>query len=363
MGEAATQAAFLPLRAAVIGLGAIGRHHCRVYEELPGVELVAVADVREAAVAQATAGGRSRGYTNAAALLKCERLDLVSIAVPTSRHHDVAMLAIERRVHVLVEKPIASTIEQARGMIDAAATAGIRLMVGHVERFNPAIIELNRRLDQAGPLLQVKARRVGPSPDRAHDMGVLMDLGTHDIDVMRVLLRGALVEQLYAETARRMDAEHEDMGLGVIRFAGGVVGLVDVNRLAPSKVRELTVVGSHGTFVANYLTQDLIFWEHAAVPTDWNSAVDPRLLGLSQGVPTRIPCVRGEPLRAELAAFCRYVREGGACPAPPEEAAETLAIALALVDSALSGRSVDGRRPVDEVRIGQGLAWRGFSAD
>ena len=133
-------------------------------------------------------------------LFERERPDIVSVAVPTVLHHDVVMQAIEYGVHVLVEKPIASTVAEAERMIVAAERANVKLMVGHIERFNPAIIELKRLLDQVGTIFQIVARRVGPFPERIRDVGVTVDLASHDIDAMRFLL-GESVERVYAETS------------------------------------------------------------------------------------------------------------------------------------------------------------------
>jgi predicted dehydrogenase len=318
----------------------MGRHHARVYGELPDVELVAVADVSEAAVAHATRGRVVRGYADAEALLDRERPDIVSVAVPTSLHHDIVAQALERGVHALVEKPIASTVDEAWRMIRVAERTGTGLMVGHIERFNPAIVELKRRLAQAGTIYQVAARRVGPFPDRIRDVGVVVDLASHDIDAMRFLL-DLPVERLYAETERRIHTAYEDMIVGTIRFAGGIVGSLEVNWLTPTKIRELSVVGSRGTFIANYLTQDLAFFENNVVAAGWDDLAT--LRGMSEGNAIRYAFRRQEPLRAEIEAFVAYARDGGPCPAAPEDAAETLDVALGLIEAARTGQPVHGR--------------------
>lgn len=324
------------LRAAVIGLGAMGRNHVRVYGEMPDIELVGVVDLSQAALDRATRGRTVTPFTDVDAMLDHARPDIVSVAVPTSLHREVAIQVISRGVHVLVEKPIAGTVEDASAMIAAARLAGVRLMVGHIERFNPAVRELKRRLEQAGTIFQTIARRVGPFPDRIRDVGVVVDLAAHDIDAMRFLLE-LPAERVYAETARRIHTEHEDMLLGTIRFSNGVVGCLDVNWLTPTKIRELTVVGSKGTFIANYLTQDLSFHENSAVSGDW--ADFGSLHGMNEGNAVRYAFPRQEPLRAELDAFVEFVR-GGECPASPEDATDTLAIALDLIASARAGAPV-----------------------
>jgi UDP-N-acetylglucosamine 3-dehydrogenase len=332
-----TQQGGVRLRAAVIGLGAMGRHHVRVLGELPGVELVAVADMSEEAVGRITERALFAGYTDIAQMLDTEQPEFVSIVVPTSAHLPVAMLAIARGIHCLVEKPIAGTTADAWAMIGAAERAGVHLMIGHIERFNPAIIELKRRVEQVGTIFQVSARRVGPFPPRIGDVGVVIDLATHDIDAMRYVLDDE-IQQVYAQTAQRLHTAHEDMVVGTMRFTSGTIGALDVNWLTPTKVRELTVIGSHGTFVANYLTQELVFYENAGMEDHWSA--DSALQSMLEGHSTRYSFQRIEPLRSELEAFVDSVRTGRTVPAPPEGAAQALEVALDLLESARSGQPV-----------------------
>jgi predicted dehydrogenase len=216
-------------------------------------------------------------------------------------------------------------------------------MIGHIERFNPAIIELKRRIEQVGAVFQISARRLGPFPDRIRDVGVVVDLASHDIDAMNYILESP-VEHVYAQTAQRLHTAHEDMILGTLRFANGAIGALDVNWLTPTKVRELTVVGSHGTFVANYLTQDLAFYENAAAQGDWDDLAGLQLI--SEGNAIRYAFQRVEPLRAELAAFVGSVAKGEAPPAPPQGAADALAIALDLIEASRTGHPVRPRLAV-----------------
>jgi predicted dehydrogenase len=325
-----------PLRAAVIGLGAMGRHHVRVYGELNDVELVGIVDINRAAAERAGKGRLIEAYTDVEEMLAKARPDIVSIAVPTSMHHSVALQVIEFGADVLVEKPIASSLEEAEQITSAAERAGVRLMVGHIERFNPAVRELKNRIDQAGTIFQTVARRVGPFPERIRDVGVVVDLAAHDIDAMRFLLN-LPAERIYGETARRIHTDHEDMLFGTIRFSSGVIGCLEVNWLTPTKIRELSVVGSRGTFIANYLTQDLSFHENSAVSSEWADFTS--LQGVSEGNAIRYSFARQEPLRAELEAFVAYAR-GGECPVSPADATDTLAIALDLIHSAEEGTPV-----------------------
>jgi predicted dehydrogenase len=306
-----------------------------VYGELEDVELVAVCDTDGARVTRATRGRTARGFTDALALLDEARPDLVSVAVPTSAHARVALAAIERGVACLVEKPLAASVAEGAAVRDAARAAGVTLAVGHIERFNPAVVELKRRVaaGELGRVFQVSARRVGPFPSRIRDVGVVLDLATHDIDIMRYVL-GSEVERVYAETHRRIHTEHEDMLSGVLRFENGVVGALDVNWLTPAKIRQLSVLGERGMFVVDYITEDLWFYENAraAERPAWPELAT--VAGVSEGLMMRAAVDKREPLRLELEAFVRCVREGGRPPVSADDALAAIAVAEALIESA-----------------------------
>lgn len=330
------------LRAVVIGLGAMGMNHARVYAEIEGVELAAVADPapeRRRLAARPPLGGAVHTYADYREMLAVEQLDLVSVAVPTGLHREVALASLERRVATLVEKPIAASLLEGQTIVRAAEAAGCPLMVGHVERFNPAVQELKRRLDAGhlGRVFLARAERVGPFPQRTRDVGVVLDLATHDIDVLRFLL-GCEVERVYAETATGLRTEHEDLLSAVMRFHGGAVGLLEVNWLTPTKVRRLALVGEKGMFVVDYLTQELLFYERESVGAAWPSLA--ALSGGGEGVMTRIPVQKQEPLRAELEAFVESVAQGSPLPMPAEDALAAVEVAACLAESGHTGQVV-----------------------
>jgi len=330
-----------PLRAAVIGLGAMGTNHARVWAEVPGVTLAAVADTDAGRVEQVARDRKVRGYGDCRLMLEEERLDLVSLAVPTRAHLDVAARVIERGVPLLVEKPLAATIDEGRRLRDLAAAVGVPLTVGHIERFNPAVIELKRRLEagELGRVFQAHARRVGPFPERVRDVGVVLDLAPHDIDVMRFLL-GAEVSRVQAETEQRINTEHEDMLVGLLRFTNGVVGVLDVNWLTPTKIRELSVLGERGMFVVDYLSRDLTFYENdhqRGEAGDWAAR---HLKGVSEGPVHMIEIEKREPLRVELEAFAAAVRAGTPPAVSPDDGIAAMAAAEALVRAARTGEQV-----------------------
>lgn len=330
------------LWAAVIGLGSMGVNHARVYGEMEATELAAVCDVDGERLGSATRGRSVRGYQEYRELLARESLDLLSVAVPTGLHREVALAAIERGVPLLIEKPIAASRSEGQEIARAAREAGVPLMVGHVERFNPAVQELKRRLDRGelGRVFQVHARRVGPFPLRVRDVGVVLDLAPHDIDVMRFLL-GSEVERVHAETERRINTDQEDMLSGLLRFRNGVMGVLDVNWLTPTKIRQISVLGERGMFTVDYLTQELRFYENDSAGGAWPSLAT--LTGVSEGAMVRLKVEKREPLRMELEAFARAVMEGSSPPIGAADALAALEVAEALVQAAQEGRTITVR--------------------
>jgi predicted dehydrogenase len=335
------------LRAAVVGLGMMGRNHVRVYDELVDtVDLVAVADPDPVALQQATTGRAARGYTDTARMFAEERLDLLSVVAPTSLHLPVTLAALEAGVNVLVEKPSAGERDEAERMIAASRDAGKLLTVGHIERFNPAIRELKRRLDEGelGRIFQVHATRLGPFPARIRDVGVVVDLGPHDLDIMRYLLDSDPV-RLYAETEQRIHTDHEDLFNGLMKFANGVIGILDINWLTPTKRRTLTVTGERGMYVADYIGQDLVFYANPEAMHIWENRGDidvPPITSVAEGEMTRRYIRRAEPLAVELNAFARAVAEGGPPPVDPHDAMVALLLARKMVEAAETGEVIAG---------------------
>ncbi|MFQ5878799.1 MAG: Gfo/Idh/MocA family oxidoreductase [Dehalococcoidia bacterium] len=310
------------LRLAVIGLGSMGRNHLRIYRQMEGVRVVAAADVDPSLLRQATHDSPTRAYDDYCRLLEQEELDAVSVAVPTRLHGEVALAAMARGVHLLVEKPIASTAAEGLAMERQAQAAGVKLMVGHVERFNPAVAVLRERLatGDVGRLLQIQARRVGPFEPRVRDVGVVHDLASHDLDLLRVLL-GSEPLHLYALVQQGVRTQHEDSLLGLLRFPGDVMALVDVNWLSPWKKRQVTVLGDRGAFLLDYISQDLRLHRRDDAQT--------------------IAVAKQEPLRLELEAFVEAVRYDRPPPVSAADAIVALRLAEHLVTSGRSGRPLD----------------------
>jgi predicted dehydrogenase len=329
------------MKTAVIGVGSMGRNHARVYNEIADAELVGVADVEADAAERVARLHGTDAYTDYREMLEETRPSAVSVVVPTQVHHSVVMDALEAGCHVLVEKPIAATLDEGRSMIERATELGRVLAVGHIERYNPAIIELKRRMDddELGQIFQIHARRLGPFPARVRDVGVIVDLASHDLDIMRYIT-GQEVERLYAETEREIHTAHEDLFSGLIRLQNGVVGVLNINWLTPTKVREITVTGQRGMFLANLLTQDLFFYENEeAGGMDWSHLG--LLRGVSEGQMIRLRLHRREPLKTELETFLAATRGEEAAIVPGEDALTVLELTHALVQSGQERRVIE----------------------
>jgi len=319
----------------------MGYNHARIYSELDTVELVALADQQVEAAQSTAAKYSARAYQSYQEMLERESPDLVSIAVPTADHFKVALDSLEIGSHLLVEKPIASSVAEGQRMIARAEELGRKLMVGHIVRFNPAIQALKRRLldGELGKIFQITCQRVGPFPPRIRDVGVVIDLATHDLDLMRYLT-GLDPIRVYAEIERRIHTEHEDLLLGLLRFPDGVSGSLEINWLTPVKVRAVQVLGERGMFRVDDLTQDLYFFENASAGGEFWTTLR-NLKGVSEGSMVRYPLKRYEPLKAEIQAFVDAVIRDEPVPVSGVEGLYALHLALTLVESGRTNRAIE----------------------
>ena len=313
------------LRVGVIGVGVMGCNHARVLAELPAVELVAVADPDPK---QADFVGRALGCKTVpdVASLLALGIDAVSIAAPTHLHREIALACIGAGVHVMVEKPIASTVEEGREIIVAARRAGVQLMVGHVERFNPAVQAIKDAIRNE-EILSVAITRVGPFPPRMSNVGVVIDLAVHDIDLISWFTGSAIVEvQPQLSSAK---AEREDIALLQFRTASGVLAHINTNWLTPFKARTVHVATKRKYVIGDLLTRQVT--ECFGFQPDGSYS----MRHLSVG--------HAEPLRAELLAFLKCVRQGDRPAVTGEEGVASLEIAM---------RCLNGGGDVAAARVG-----------
>jgi len=337
-----------PLRVAVAGVGAMGSNHARILHDLDECTLVAVCDAMAPNVERAVARYGVAGYASYRDMLANEPLDALVIAVPTSLHLEVGMAALQRDLHVLIEKPIAGDLEDAKTLAAEAERRGRQLAVGHVERFNPAVRELKARLTKGelGRILQIHARRLGPFPPRIRDVGVVIDLATHDIDVMHHLIGGDVI-RLFAETERRINTAHEDMLSAILKFDSGAVGVLDVNWLTPTKVRDLSVLGELGMFHVNYLSQELTFYANSSARPGQDAET---VSAVTEGNMVRFQIPHAEPLRVELLSFLGAVASGRPVEVGAVDGIRALRLATQLMESAERGKAIElvtERREVD----------------
>ena len=329
------------LRAAVIGVGSMGSRHARIYAARAETELMAVVSATEATSERVAHEYGCAAYTDYQEMLTAEKPDVVSVAVPTVMHLNVARAALEAGCHVLVEKPIAASVAEGQALIAAAEAADRKLMVGQIVRYDPAIQALKRHIDagELGRIFQVACRRVSPFPWRIQDVGVVLDLAPHDLDLMRYLT-GEEPVTLYAQTARHFHAVHEDQLTAQLRFAGGILGLLEINWLTPTKVREALVLGERGLLRADCINHTLAFLENADA-AHGARIEDGTLGGVSQGRLVELPVGDQEPIAAEVAAFVASVREDIRVPVTGADGLAALQLALALLQSGAERRPVE----------------------
>jgi predicted dehydrogenase len=330
-----------PLKVAVIGAGTMGMNHLRVLHDStgPALQLVGVAERDEPTLARAVHRFHVAGFADYRQLLWETCPDLVAVVVPTNLHFEVAAYALDQGLHVLIEKPVTPTVDEALALKARATHRGQTVAVGHIERFNPAVIALKQLVmdGHLGQIFSLHARRIGPYPPRIRDVGVALDLATHDLDAMRYLI-DADVERAFAETLWHVHPQQEDLLFGILRFRNGAVGMLDVNWLTPTKVRELSVTGEHGMYHINYLTQDLYFYENDYSPMHWDALRSQ--LGVSEGTMTRLKVHKREPLQAQYDDVVLAIREGRPPAVTLDDGVAALRLAHQLIGSTRVGEVV-----------------------
>jgi predicted dehydrogenase len=323
------------LRAGLVGLGMMGRHHARVLGSLDGVELVAVCDPM--GDAHNVAGGRPV-FTKVSDLIAAG-IDYAMVAAPTAFHEELALELAAAGIHALIEKPLAVDTPAAKRIQEAFAAKGLVGAVGHIERYNPALQQLRARLDagELGAVYQIATRRQGPFPSRIADVGVIKDLATHDIDSTAWVARSKFIS-VSAQTAHKSGRPHEDMVAAIGKLENGIITNHLVNWLTPFKERLTIVTGERGALVADTLTADLTFYANASVDTQWDSVAAFR--GVSEGDVIRYAFAKPEPLRTEHEAFRDAVLGLPSAVeriVTMEQGLATVAVASAMIDSSKNG--------------------------
>jgi predicted dehydrogenase len=306
-----------------------------VLASLPGVDLVAVAD--PGGDVHGVAGGRPV-LENIEQLIE-QGLDYCMVAVPTVYHEQVGLALAEAGVHAIIEKPLAQDTPAATKVAQAFEAKGLVGAVGHIERYNPALQEARRRLEAGdlGDLYQVSTRRQGPFPARIADVGVVKDLGTHDIDLTAWVTQQEFTS-VSARTAYKSGREFEDLVAVTGQLANGVVTNHLVNWLSPLKERVPIITGEKGAFVADTLTADLTFYANGEVQTTWDDIANFR--GVSEGDVIRYAIAKPEPLRVEHEQFRDAVLGKDADIVTMTQGLQTVRVAEACIESATTGQTV-----------------------
>jgi predicted dehydrogenase len=304
-----------PLKIGVVGVGVMGSNHARVLSEMAGVELVGVVDPDRKQREFVTHTLGCAEFADLQALIG-SGVDAVTIAAPTHLHHDIALTCIARGLHVMVEKPIAPTVEEGRAIVAAARRAGVTLMIGHVERFNPAVESIKRAIKDQD-ILSIAITRVGPFPPRMSNVGVVIDLAVHDIDLIRWFTDSEIVEiqpQLSSAVAER-----EDIALLQFRTASGVLAHINTNWLTPFKARTIHVATRDKYLIGDLLTLQVT--ECFGFQPDGSYSMRHLSVGYA------------EPLRAELRAFVEAIRNGRPPAVTGEEGVASLEVAIRCLDT------------------------------
>ena len=313
------------LRAGLVGLGMMGRHHARVLANLSGVDFVGVCD--PAGDNQNLAQGRP--VVKTIAELIAMKIDYAMVAVPTIYHLEIGKELAAAGVSAMVEKPLSHDTQSSKEL--ASAFKNLVGAVGHIERYNASLQEARKRLDQLGTLYQVVTRRQGPFPARIADVGVVKDLATHDIDLTS-WVTGQKYTSVSARTTYRSGREHEDMVAVVASLSGGTISNHLVNWLSPLKERVTILTGEKGAFVADTLTADLTFYANGTVSTNWDELAQFR--GVSEGDVIRYAFPKPEPLKLEHENFRDAVLGKKADIVTMDQGLATVVVAEAIIKSA-----------------------------
>jgi len=326
MSEVVEVGAAGSLKIGVLGVGVMGSNHARVLSDMAGVSLVGIADPDRKQREHVARTLGCAAFADIEDLLRAG-VQAVTVAAPSHLHHDLALACISRGVHVMVEKPIAPTVEEGHAIVAAARRAGVTLMVGHVERFNPAVESMKRAIKNQD-ILSIAITRVGPFPPRMSNVGVVIDLAVHDIDLIRWFTDSEIVEiqpQLSSAVAER-----EDIALLQFRTASGVLAHINTNWLTPFKARTIHIATRDKYLIADLLTLQVT--ECFGFQADGSYSMRHLSVGYA------------EPLRAELVAFVEAIRTRRTPAVTGEEGVASLEIAIRCLTARPTQSSVVQRK-------------------
>lgn len=295
-----------PLRVAVVGAGNMGRNHLRVYGMLKDVELVGVYDPEPEALAEAAQQFDCRALASLDEVMKVA--DAVSVCSPTSTHGEIGKRLLDGGIHCLVEKPLAASEEECQALIEAARGSKSKLLVGHIERFNPAVRQLSVLLDGNQSIQAIDARRLSAVSKRITDVDVVADLMVHDLDIVMALAKQDVVS-VEAQAVRTFGSPGGDHAVALLRFADDSIACLTASRITQNTVRKLSVTTDVGFIDVDYMNQSVEVYLHDTVRMPKGRATQFGEYALDITM-ERVLVRRTEPLQMELDHFVKVVRDG-----------------------------------------------------
>lgn len=289
------------LRVAVVGVGQMGRHHVRVYSQIRGVELIGVVDPNEKHARDAANAFGCPSFNTIDPIL--EHVDAVSIATPPATHAEIGTQLLNRGIHCLIEKPLATTEDHCRELIQAAQKNNAILLVGHIERFNPAVQTLAAILSQGCRIHAIDIRRMSRASARITDVDVIADLMTHDLDIVMSLIQEP-IRQIVASSVQTADSPGSDYVTALLSFSGGAMASLTASRITQNKIRELNITADLGWITVDLIRQELCVFHQGE---GHQRGIPGPHYGLDHAI-ERVTVKHAEPLAVEIQHFVDAVR-------------------------------------------------------
>ncbi len=318
------------IKIAVIGLGNMGKNHLKHYADIETCTLVSVCDINPNLVRTYSEQYQCKGYSNLDTLLNSEKIDAMSLIAPTKHHYSMAKKILSKKIHLLIEKPIAETVEESNELIELANQNNLILTVGHIERFNPAVLALKKAVDagELGQIVSIHAKRAGVFPPQIRDANVLIDLAVHDIDIISSLI-GHQPKKIAGTKGRAHLTQREDYALYYLTY--GTIeqpqtALVEVNWITPKRVRTLTLTGTKGYAELDYIAQEVNLYK--SLPHKASEEPDHLTMPFSEASCLKID--KKPPLDSELRHFIDCIQHHRPPMVSAQQARDALKVSLAI---------------------------------
>lgn len=331
------------IKVAVVGVGHMGRHHARIYSEMPGVELTAVVDTNELAARDIAKKYNTQYFLDYRSLIG--KVDAVSIATPTSFHYPISMALLNAGIHVLIEKPISSTVKEAKTLVQLAKMKNLILQVGHTERFNPAVMSLNGLVKN--PIF-IETHRMGPPTRRNLDVGVVFELMIHDIDILLNLVHSPIVKM--QGFGLKIYSNHEDIAQAQILFENGCMASLSASRISSEKVRNLEITQEEGFLRLDYIEQNIILRKQVSSKYIFDQ---PKATYKSEFLLEQPLIRKDEPLRLEIEHFVECLREQKQPVVSGEDGKAALEIGNRILDSLILVKADDNQMTRELIAMSQ----------